>query len=103
MARSNAKYECMRVELDSIVGASFKNQSKVCIMIHSLVRVSSNIIDVSFDYVFEIMKSESHGSLEGCYSIFQAEWHFLVYKCAPRTYECHLMLVFGFDLDLVIA
>jgi hypothetical protein len=72
-------------------------------MIHSLVRVSNKIIEVSFDYVFEIMKSESHGSLEGFSRIFQDERHFLVCKRAPRTYECRLMLVFGFDLDLVIA
>jgi hypothetical protein len=72
-------------------------------MIHSLARVSSNIIKVRFDNVFEIMKREIHGSLEGGSSIFQAERNFSVCKCAPRTYECRLMLVFGFDLDLVIA
>jgi hypothetical protein len=93
----------MRIESDSIVATSFKNQSKVHSMIHSLVRVSSKIIEVIFDYVFEIMKNESHGSLEGCSGIFQAERHFSICKCAPRTYECYLMLVFGFDLDLVIA
>jgi len=93
----------MRVEIDSIVETSFKIQSKVHNMIHSLARVSNKIIEVSFDYVFEIMKTKSHGSLEGLSSIFQAERHFLVCKRAPRTYECHLILVFGFDLDLVIA
>jgi hypothetical protein len=93
----------MRVESDSIVATSFKNQSKVRNMIHSLVRVSNKIIEVSFNYVLEIMESKIHGSLEGCSGVFQAERHFSVCKLAPRTYECHLMLVFGFDLDLVIA
>jgi hypothetical protein len=54
----------------SIVAASFKNQSKVRSMTHSLARVSNNIIKVSFDYVFEIMKIESHGSLEGFSNVF---------------------------------
>jgi hypothetical protein len=93
----------MRIESDSIVATSFKNQSKVHSMIHSLARVSSKIIEVSFNYVFEIMKSKSHGSLEGCSGVFEVERNFLVCKRAPRTYEFHLMLVFGFDLDLVIA
>jgi hypothetical protein len=93
----------MRVESDFIVATSFKNQLKVHSMIHSLVRVRNKIIEVSFDYVLKIMKSESHGSLEGFSGVFQAERHFSVCKRAPRTHECRLMLVFGFDLDLVIA
>jgi hypothetical protein len=93
----------MRVESDPIVATYFKNQLKVRSMIHSLARVRSKIIEVRFEYVFEIMKRESHGSLEGFSGIFQVKRHFLVCKRAPRTYESHLMLVFGFDLDLVIA
>jgi hypothetical protein len=61
-----------------MVVASFKNHSKVRIMIHSLAIVSSKIIEVRFDYVFEVMKSESHGSLEGFFGIFQDKRHFLV-------------------------
>jgi hypothetical protein len=103
MARSNAKDAFMRIESDSIVATYFKNQSKVRSMIHFLARVSSKIIEVSFEYVFEIMKRKIHGSLEGFSDVFQAKRNFSVCKHAPRTYECHLMLVFGFDLDLVIA
>jgi hypothetical protein len=72
MAISNVKYAFMRIESDSIVATSFKNQSKVYSMIHSLARVSSKIIKVNFNYVFEIMKSKSHGSLEGCSDIFNS-------------------------------
>jgi hypothetical protein len=70
MARSNTKDAFMRVETDSIVAASFKNQSKVHNVIDSLATVSSKIIEVSFDYDFEIMKREMHGSLEGHSDIF---------------------------------
>ena len=81
---------------------SFKNQPKVCNMIHSLVRVSINIIKVGFDYVLDIIKREIHGSLEGCSGVFKAERHFSICKSTPRTYKCHLVLVLRFDLDLVI-
>jgi hypothetical protein len=78
MATSNEKYSFMRIGSDSIVATYFKNQSKVHSMTHSLATVRSNIIEVSFDYVFEIMKREIHGSLEGCSSVFQDESHFQV-------------------------
>jgi hypothetical protein len=82
---------------------SFKNQPKVCDMIHSLVRVSIKIIEVSFEYIIEIVKIKIHGALEGCSNIFQAEGHFPVCKISPRTYKFHLVLVLRFDLYLIIS
>jgi hypothetical protein len=72
-------------------------------MIHTLVRVSSKIIKVGFNYVLDIMKSECHGALEGCFGVFKAKRHFPVCKITPRTYKCCLVLVLRFDLDLVIS
>jgi hypothetical protein len=87
----------MRIESDSIVVTSFKNQSKVRSMIHSLARVSSKIIEVSFDYVFEIMKSESHGSLEGCSDIFQGKG-ILWYANVPQG---HMNAILCWSLGLI--
>jgi hypothetical protein len=72
-------------------------------MIHSLARVSSKIIKVGFDYVLEIVKTENHGTLEGCSGIFKDERNFPVCKSTPRTYKLRLVLVLRFDLDLVIS
>ena len=72
-------------------------------VIHSFVRVSSEIIDICFDYMLEIMKHEVHSSLEGRSIIFKAERHFLVCKSTPRTNKCHLMLILGLNLNLVVS
>jgi hypothetical protein len=53
-------------------------------MIHSLARVSSKIIEVSFDYVFEIMKRKSHGLLEGFSDIFSGRKAFSGMKMCPK-------------------
>jgi hypothetical protein len=92
----------VRVQLDSIVTTSFENKPKVSSMILSLVRVSSNIIKVIFDYVIKIVKSESHGTLKGCSDVCKDEIHFLVSKSTPRTIKCCLLLILGFDLDFII-
>ena len=70
MTRLNEKNALVRVQPDSIVTTYLKKKLKVSNVIHSLARVSSKIIKVSFDYVFEIMESEIHGSLKGCSRIF---------------------------------
>jgi hypothetical protein len=72
-------------------------------VIHSLVRMSSEIFKVSFDYMLEIMKHEVHGSLEGCSDVFNAERNFSVCESTPRTNKCHLMLILGFNMNLVVS
>ena len=47
------------------------------------------------------MEAVCHGALEGGSSVFQAEGHDLVCEGAPWGYECHLIMVFFLDLDLV--
>jgi hypothetical protein len=102
MTRPNAKDAIVRVQPDSIVTTSFKNKSKVCSVICFLTRVSSKIVKVSFEYMLKIEKSEGHGMLEGCLGVFKAEKHFPVCKSTPRTNKCHLVLILGFNLNLVI-
>jgi hypothetical protein len=71
--------------------------------IHSLARVNNNIIEIGFDYVLEIVKHEGHSSLEGDFDIFKAERHLRYAKVPQRTNKCHLMLILGLDLDLVLS
>jgi hypothetical protein len=92
----------MRVQLDAVMAAYLKNYSKVGIMIHSLTRVSSEIVKIGFEYILEIMKCEGHSSLEGFSSGFKAERNFPVRESTPRTNKCCLMLVLGLNLNLVI-
>jgi hypothetical protein len=66
-------------------------------------RVRSQIIEVSFNYVLEIMKGEGHGLLEGFFDIFKEKRHFPVYERTPRTNKFHLMLILGFDLNLTVS
>jgi hypothetical protein len=72
-------------------------------MILSLVRVSSKIIKVSFDYVLKIMKHEIHGMLKGFSDIFMAERHIPVCKSSPRKNKCRLVLILRFNLNLIIS
>ena len=72
-------------------------------MIHSLVRVSSEIIEVGFDYMLEILKREGHGSLEGFSSVFKFKRNFPVCESTPRTNKFRLMLILEFNLNLVVS
>jgi hypothetical protein len=53
-------------------------------VIHSLARLSREIIKVSFDYSLEIVKSEGHGSLEGFFDVFKAEKAFFGMRKYPK-------------------
>jgi hypothetical protein len=53
--------------------------------------------------MLDIMKIKIHGPLEGGSSIFKTKRHFTIRECTPRINECHFVLVFGFDLDLIIS
>jgi hypothetical protein len=72
-------------------------------VIGSLARVRRNIIKLSFNYVLKIMKHEIHGTLKGCFGIFKAERHLPVCKITPSTNKCHLVLILGFNLNLIIS
>jgi hypothetical protein len=72
-------------------------------VIHSIARVSSEIIEVGFDYMLEIVRSEGHGLLEGFSVIFKTEMNFSVCEITPRTNKFHLMLILGFNLNLVVS
>ena len=89
--------------MDVIITTSLQYFSKVSGMIYSLARVNGEIIKISFDNMFEIVKNKGHGTLEGCSSMFKAEINFLVFKSNPRKNKCCLMLILGFDLNLIIS
>ena len=88
--------------MDAIMETSFKNQSKVFRVIYSLTGVRSNIVEIGFEYVLEIMKCEGHSTLEGCSDIFKAKSHLPVCESTPRENKFHLKLVLRFNLNLVI-
>jgi hypothetical protein len=72
-------------------------------MVGLFLRMRNKIIKISLDDILNIMECIRHGPLESGSSIFKAEGHFLVSEGTPRTNESRLMLIFGFDLDLVVA
>jgi hypothetical protein len=72
-------------------------------VIHSLTRVSNEIIKVGFDYILVIVKREGHGLLEGYSGVFKIERNFLVCKSTPRTNKCHIMLILRFNMNLVVS
>jgi hypothetical protein len=53
--------------------------------------------------MLEIMKRKRHGLLECGSSIFKTKRHLTICECTPRTNEGRFVLVFRFDLDLIIS
>jgi hypothetical protein len=53
--------------------------------------------------MFEVVKCKRHGPLESGSSILEAKRHLTIGECTPRTNECLFVLVFRFDLDLIIS
>ena len=66
-------------------------------MIHSLMGVSSEIVEISFNYILKIVKCEGHSSLEGYSSVLKSERNFSVCKYTLRTNKLCLMLVLRLD------
>jgi hypothetical protein len=72
-------------------------------VIHSIMGVSSEIVDIGFQYMIVIVKYEGRNSLEGCSAVLKVERNLSVCECTPRKNKCHLMLVLGPNLNLVIS
>ena len=72
-------------------------------MVGHFLRMRSKIIKISLNDLLNIMECIRHGPLESGSNIFKSEGHFLVSQGTPRTNESRLILIFGFDLDLVVA
>jgi hypothetical protein len=53
--------------------------------------------------MLEVMERKRHGLLKGGSIIFENKRHLTIRECTPWTDECCFVLVFGFDLDLVIS
>ena len=51
----------------------------------------------------EVAEAVYHGTLEGDSSFFHAKGHESIHECAPWGCECHIIMVFFLDIDLVIA
>ena len=72
-------------------------------MVGPFLRRSSKIIKISLNNFLNIMECVRHGPLESGSNIFKDEGHFLVIEGTPRINESSVMLIFRFDLDLVVA
>jgi hypothetical protein len=53
--------------------------------------------------MLEIMERKMHGPLKGRSSSFENKGHLTIRECTPWTNECHFVLVFKFDLYLIIS
>jgi hypothetical protein len=53
--------------------------------------------------MLKVMERKRHGPLKGRSSIFETKRHLTIRECTPWTDECHFVLVFGFDLYLVVS
>src|SRR5713226_2157724 len=85
------------------MSASFEHQSQVIRMMHPHARMSSEVIQKYFDNGLEIMENQGHCPLKRSSGIFKAERHFSIRKYSPRKNKCGLMLVLGFNLNLIIS
>jgi hypothetical protein len=81
----------------------FKQKLKMIRMILSFVRVSSEVIQVRLNYMFEVMERKFHSLLKICFDVFKAERHIPICKCIPMTNKFHLTLILRFNLDLIVA
>ena len=71
-------------------------------VIDPLTRMCWQIIKVGFDNGFNVMKGKFYCPLKGFPNIFQSKGHFLVREGTPRTNERCFMLVFRFNMNLII-
>ena len=53
--------------------------------------------------MFEVMKRKRHRPLESGSNILKAKRHLTIGECTPRTNKCCFVLVFRFDLYLIIS
>ena len=53
--------------------------------------------------MLEVMERKIHGLLKGRSNIFETKRHLTIRECTPWTDECRFVLVFGFDLYLVVS
>jgi hypothetical protein len=66
------------------------------------VRVSK-IVEISFDNVLEIVKRKRSWIVGRFLDVFKAERNFSVCKSTPRKNKCRLMLILGFDMNLIVS
>ena len=53
--------------------------------------------------MLKVMERKRHGLLKGRTNIFETKGHITIRECTPWIDECCFVLVFGFDLYLVIS
>jgi hypothetical protein len=53
--------------------------------------------------MLEIMEIKRHGLLKGRSSIFETKGHLTIHECTSWTNKCRFVLVFEFDLYLIIS
>jgi hypothetical protein len=53
--------------------------------------------------MLEIMERKRHGPLKGLSGIFETKGYLTIHECSPWKNECRFVLVFGFDLYLIIS
>ena len=82
---------------------SIENNPKVSRMVSPLLGESGKIVMISFHNLSDVMESIRHSPLEGGSNIFEAEGRFPIGKGSPSANEGSLVLIFEFDLDLVIS
>jgi hypothetical protein len=51
----------------------------------------------------KVMERKIHGPLKSGSNIIQAKRNIMIRKCAPWTDKSCFMLVFGFDLNLIVS
>ena len=72
-------------------------------MLCLLLQPCNEVVKTNQHYVNEVAEVVCHGMLEGGSSVFQAKGHDAIHKCTPQGCECRLIMVFFWDLDLVIS
>jgi hypothetical protein len=85
-----------------VLPTTVENSSKVSKMIDPLFGVSSEIIKIRFHNPGDAMECIRHSPIESGSNIVKAKRHFPRGKGAPRADEGSFVLIFRFDLDLIL-
>ena len=93
----------MWIQSTLIAFASLEYYSKIIMMINSLSKMNNQIIKISFNNSYCVVKSIQHGPLEYNGNIFKTKMHFPVCECTSWENKLHFMIVIKRELDFIIT
>ena len=89
--------------MEPALATSHEDLSQVIYVLCVVLRSRDEVLKTNQHDVHKIAEAMRHGTLEGGSSIFEAKGHDSIGECAPWGCECHFVMVFFLNLDLVLS